>query len=239
MKEISKPLRLCLLGAALLLPLAAQTADSPATPQPDQASTQDHAFDPDIGSIVNYQPITGRERATWYLRSTTGSAVGGSVLSAAWGTAWGTPREYPATWEHFGKRWALSMSGVVTGNAMEAGFGAMWGEDPRYHRIGGPVKQNLRAKINHILLSTVTATNRDGDRMPAYARYIGQTSSNFMQMAWRPESQSSAGDALVRTLYGFLGRMGGNAFNEFMPNIKERFQRSKTDPADTKQLRSP
>lgn len=178
-------------------------------------------------SIRDYVPITGNERVQWYLRGTGSAAVTSSVFSAAWSTAWRSPHEYPETWGGFGKRYGLAISGVAIGNGIEVGLGEIWGEDPRYFRKGGPLRGNLKSRVGHVLLSSVTATNRQGERMPAYSRFIAIPSSNFMQNAWRVESQSSASDALLRTLYGFLGRMGGNAFNEFWPD----FRRKKDRPA--------
>lgn len=169
-----------------------------------------------------YTPITANERVQWYLRGTGMSAIGGSVFSAAWSTAWRSPREYPETWGGFGKRYALSISGIAISNGVEAGLGAAWGEDPTYYRKGGPLRGNLKARAGHVLLSTVTATDRHGHAMPAYSRFIAIPSSSFLQNAWRVESQSSANDALLRTLYGFLGRAAGNAFLEFLPDLRRK-----------------
>lgn len=171
-------------------------------------------------SIRDYTPITGKERVQWYLRGTGTAAVSSSVLSAAWSSAWRSPHEYPVTWGGFGKRYGLAISGVAISNGIEVGLGGVWGEDPRYFRQGGPLRGNVKSRVNHVLLSTFTATNRRGELMPAYSRFIAIPSSNFMQNAWRVESQSSASDALMRTLYGFLGRMAGNAINEFLPDLR-------------------
>lgn len=174
------------------------------------------------GSLSAYQPIRGVERAQWYLRNTGVAAIGGSVLSAGWATAWGTPREYPATWEGFGKRYALSISDVALANGAEASLGAPWGEDPRFVRKGGNLSDDFRSRLNHVLLSTVTATNRRGERMPAYARFLAIPGTSILQNHWCPESQSSGNEALLRTLYGFLGRMSANAIREFLPDLRSR-----------------
>ena len=179
-----------------------------------------------------YQPIGGSQRAHWYLRNTGGAAIGGSIISAGWATAWGTPREYPATWEGFGKRYALSISGVAIANGAEVGLGALWGEDPRFFRKGGNLSDDFGSRLNHVLLSTVTATNRRGERMPAYARFLAIPGSSVLQNQWRPESQSSGKEALLRTLYGFLGRMSANAIREFLPDLRRRRVASNApDPA--------
>ena len=171
-------------------------------------------------SVRDYVPATGKDRAQWYLRSTGTAAVSSSILSAAWSTAWRSPHEYPETWGGFGKRYGLALSGVAIGNGIEAGLGGIWGEDPRYFRKGGNLREDLKSRVGHVLLSSITATNAQGERMPAYSRFIAIPSSNFMQNAWRVGSQSSVDDALLRTLYGFLGRLGGNAISEFWPDFR-------------------
>lgn len=180
------------------------------------------AVAPASSAIRDYVPITGNERVQWYLRGTGTAAVGSSVFSAAWGTAWRLPQAYPSTWGGFGKRYGLAVSGVAMSNGLEAGLGGIWGEDPRYFRKGGGLRGNLKSRVGYVLLSSVTAANREGERMPAYSRFVAIPSSNFMQNAWRVESQSKARDALLRTLYGFLGRMGGNAFKEFWPDLRRK-----------------
>lgn len=199
---------------SLALAETAESGQHPGAPSQISAAPQT--------SIRDYSPLTGNQRVQWYLRSTGRAAVSSSILSAAWSTAWRSPHEYPETWGGFGKRYGLAISGVAISNGIEVGLGQAWGEDPRYFRRGGPLRGNLKSRVNHVLLSTVTATNREGERMPAYSRFIAIPSSNFMQNAWRVESHSDAGDALMRTLYGFLGRMAGNAISEFWPDIRGR-----------------
>ncbi|MDZ7640169.1 MAG: hypothetical protein U5J83_18275 [Bryobacterales bacterium] len=211
-----------------LLPLFCLLAAAPAGAQPDsRAGSGGSAPPPNAATapatpIQGFVPMSGKERTQWYLRSTAGAAVGGSVLAAGWSTAWRTPQEYPTTWGGFGKRYALSISGVAISNGAEAGLGALWGEDPRYFRKGAGPGTGFGARMNHVLLSAVTATNRDGNRMPAYARYIAIPGSSFLQNDWRPESQSSTNEALLRTLYGFLGRMSANAIREFLPDLRRK-----------------
>lgn len=217
-------LRNRVLGLVLscLLAIAPQfaAAETPATGQEANADAAAPAVIPLPTSVRDYVPATGKDRLQWYLRGTGTAAVSSSVFSAAWSTAWRSPREYPETWGGFGKRYGLAISGLAISNGMEAGLGGIWGEDPRYYRKGGTLRGDLKGRIGHVLLSSVTATNVRGERMPAYSRFIAIPSSNFMQNAWRVGSQSSAGDALLRVLYGFLGRMGGNAVNEFLPDLR-------------------
>ena len=167
-----------------------------------------------------YVPLTGQQRLVWFTSATVGpmSLFVAGPWSAGWGTlVSGNPEEYPRNMKGFAQRYGMRLTGVSTGNAMEAGFGAMWGEDPRYFRKGGT---EYGSRIKYTVLSTFTARNREGKTMPAYARMIAVPGNNFMSNMWRVESESNVSSALTRTALGFLGRMGANAFAEFWPDIK-------------------
>lgn len=168
----------------------------------------------------SYRPITGGERIKWFVNSTIGPqtlAVG--TLSAAFGTARNVPREYGGSWDGFGKRYGMRLTGVSTGNAMEAGLGAIWGEDPRYFRTS---HRAFGGRIQNVVAMTFLAHGRDGRRMPAFARYIATPGNNFLSNTWRADSEATTQAALVRTIWGFAGVMGKNAFNEFWPDVQRR-----------------
>ena len=172
-----------------------------------------------IGQVGSYHPITGRQRLNWFVKSTVGPvSLTAGVFSAAISTATNNPREYGPHWEGFGKRYGMRLTGISTGNAMEAGLGSLWGEDPRYFRAAG---EPLKERVKSIIVMTFAARRADGNLAPAYARYLGTAGNNFLSNTWRPDSQSSVSDACVRTLLGFAGRMGGNAFAEFWPDARK------------------
>ena len=167
------------------------------------------------------QPITGKQRADWFAVSTLGpESIAGGVISAGWGTLLNRPREYDTHWQGFGQRYGMRLTGVAVSNAMEASVGALWGEDPRYPRSQS---ESLGGRIGHVVKMTFLAENRRGQLMPAYARYVAISGSNFISNAWRPDSQATVGDATVRVTLGSLGRMSSNAFQEFWPDVRERF----------------
>jgi hypothetical protein len=165
-----------------------------------------------------YKPITPGERFRWFATSTVGpTSLAAGLFSAGFGTARDTPKEYGPHWEGYGKRYAMRFTGIATGNAMEASLGAAWGEDPRYFRDpGDPIKM----RIGHAIKATFTAHDREGRVMPAYARYIAIPGNNFLSNTWRAESEANSRSAAIRSLYGVIGRMGGNAFAEFWPDLK-------------------
>jgi hypothetical protein len=169
----------------------------------------------------SYQPITAKQRTEWFALSTIGpESMAGGVISAGWGTLFNKPREYGPHWEGFGKRYGMRLTGVSVSNAMEAGLGAMWGEDPRYVRSQS---ESFGGRVGHVVKMTLVARNRQGQLRPAYARYIAIPGNNFISNAWRADSEATVGNASLRTVLGFLGRMSGNAFQEFWPDVRRRF----------------
>lgn len=208
------------LAAALVLAsLAAsgQTAEHaqtrPAQPGSDQAVNSP------------YQPITGRERWKWFLQSTIGpQGLAAGVFSAGFGTASNSPKEYGGTWEGFGSRYGMRLTGVSTGNAMEAGIGALWGEDPRYFRAPG---RSFGRRVQNIVKMTFAARRQNGNFASAYARYVATAGNNVLSNTWRVDSEADAQHAAVRTLLGFVGRMGSNAFQEFWPDVRRRILKKK------------
>ena len=86
-------------------------------------------------SAVAYSPITGSERVEWIVEGTVGPrSLGVGVLASAWQTAWNTPDEWGQSWSGAGRRYAAREADVAISSTMEAGLGAIWGEEPRYIR---------------------------------------------------------------------------------------------------------
>lgn len=205
---------LALLMAILLSPVAATGQAIPAF----SLSTT-----PPTG--VSYEPITGRQRAQWFVRSTVGpESLAGGLFSAGFGTARNRPVEYGPHWDGFGKRYAMRFTGVSTGHAIEAALGSLWGEDPRYFRAAG---QPFKGRMKNVVVMTFAARQSSGVLAPAYARYLGNAGNNFLSNTWRADSASSGGDACVRILLGVAGKMSSNAFAEFWPDARKYMFRRK------------
>ena len=194
----------------------------PAVPLPDNALVP--GIDPP------HRPILLTERATWFVKSTVGlQSLAGGIISAGWGTAFNKPAEYRSTWAGFGKRYGMRLTGVATSNAVEATLGALWDEDPRYVRAP---TDRVAVRIKRPIKMAFVAHSSQGTLRPAYARYAGITTSSFASNAWRAESDRSGKDALVRVALGFVGRMAGNAFVEFWPDVRQRLiRRSPQNPS--------
>ena len=207
------PLRSALLVMAFCLHSVAGAAA--ANDEPAKPARQDP---PPVASPA--QPISSGERTAWFVGSTVGPrslAVG--LFSAGWGTAFDKPEEYGRDAAGFGKRYAMRLSGVAIGNGIEAGLGAVWGEDPRYERS---TAASPGPRVRHAFLMTLMAKRGDGRALPAYARYTAIVGNNFVTNAWRAESERSVPDALARSALGLSGRLVSNLFEEFWPDIRRR-----------------
>jgi hypothetical protein len=171
-----------------------------------------------VDQVAPYEPMTGRERLVWIVENTLGPEhLAGGLITSAVGTGLNRPHEYGPHWEGFGKRFGIRLTGVSTSNVMEAGIGALWGEDPRYFPVP---EYSFRARVKNVIVMTFLARHPDGDFRPAYARYIAFSGNNFLANAWRPDSEANVHSAVLRTLEGFAGRMAANAWDEFWPQAK-------------------
>jgi len=171
-----------------------------------------------IAAQAPYEPISGKQRIQWTAEQTFGlESLLVGTQTAGIGTARDKPEEYGPHWDGFAKRYGMRFTGIAASNTIEAGLGALWGEDPRYVR-----NQNLplKKRIGNVFLLSFTARNRQGKLMPAYARYIAIPGNNFLSNTWRVSSESTTNSALARTGYGFLSEIAGNAWSEFWPDVK-------------------
>jgi hypothetical protein len=165
-----------------------------------------------------YVPITTGERVHWIVDGTIGpqSLFIVGPLSAAWQTAWNTPEEWGRSWSGVGKRYAQREADVAISNTIEAGLGALWGEDPRYIPSA---RKGIWPRARYALKTSVLAQGRDGRLRPAWGRYAGNTLNNIIENAWLPPSQTTAAQTAFRSGMGIVTRMGGNLWDEFWPDV--------------------
>ena len=171
-------------------------------------------------AVPEYKPVTAKQRFHWFAVSSVGptSILLPGPISAAWGTAFNKPPEYGPHWEGFADRYGMRLSGVSTGNAIEASLGAVLGEDPRYFRSPDHA---FGSRVKYVVRTTFTAPGLDGRWRPAYARYAGNLGNNFLSNRWRVHSENGVNDAARRCIWGITGKMAANAFSEFWPDVKK------------------
>jgi hypothetical protein len=206
--------------SVLFLNAAAGLAQQTAKPEAPVAKPQGPA-EPRLRAIAAqapYEPISGKQRIQWAALQTFGpESLSVGTLSAGIGTARNNPYEYGPHWEGFAKRYGMRITGIAASNTIEAGLGAIWGEDPRYIR-----NQTLpfKKRIGNVFLLSFAARNREGKLTPAYARYIAIPGNNFLSNTWRVSSEATTNAALARTGYGLLAEIASNAWSEFWPDVR-------------------
>jgi hypothetical protein len=135
--------------------------------------------------------MSAQDRFRWVTLTTLGPKnLGAGVFIAGIQTWRDKPETYGTHWDGFVKRYGARLAAGGTSNALEAGFGSLWGEDPRYYRAAG---QSLKARIGHVVKMAFVTHNRMGDRQLAYARYIAVPGGILLSNTWRPDLPSTVG----------------------------------------------
>lgn len=171
-----------------------------------------------------YVPITAAQRVDWVVDGTVGRrslfAVG--PLATVWQTGFNTPEEWGRGVSGIAKRYAQREADVAISNTLEAGLGALWGEDPRYIPSG---RKGIWPRARYAMKTVVLAQRRDGSLKPAWGRYAGNVVNNLIENAWLPPSMTTGRQTAWRSGLGLLGRLGGNAWEEFWPDVVRHFRK--------------
>ena len=170
-------------------------------------------------TAMSYEPVTTRERIEWIVVGTIGlqslALVG--PLSAGFQTALNVPEEWGRGWDGFGKRYLAREADVAISNTLEAGVGAFWGEDPRYIPSG---RKGIWPRARYAMKVVFLTQRSDGRLAPAWGRYVGNTLNNIIENSYLPPSVTTPGQTVLRSANGFLGRLGGNLWDEFWPDAR-------------------
>ena len=208
-RQIALAVTLCAMpGAALCQPAAEVDVAEQAAPATVTADA--------------YVPITTAQRIDWIVDGTIGRrslAIVGP-LATVWLTAFNTPEEWGRGVSGMARRYAQREADVAISNTIEAGLGALWGEDPRYIPSG---RKGVWPRARYALKTSVLAQGRDGRLRPAWGRYAGNTLNNLIENGWLPPSQTTGTQTAVRSGMGIVTRMGGNLWEEFWPDVARRF----------------
>lgn len=173
---------------------------------------------PAAGVETAPEAVTGAERINWIVEgilSPRGLAVG--AIASTWQTSWRIPDEWSRSAFGFRERFLEREADVAISNTIEAGLGALWGEDPRYIRAP---RGSARSRAAYALKTVVLAPRADGQLKPAWGRFAGNVFNNVIENAWLPPSMTTPGQTALRSANGLLGRLVGNMWDEFWPDIK-------------------
>ena len=114
--------------------------------------------------VVSLSCFTASDRFRWVVLTTIGpkNLAAGVVVSGI--NTWrDQPEDYSTHWDGFAHRYVNRLAAGGTSHVFEAGFGSLWGEDPRYFRAAG---QPLRTRFGHVVKSAFVTHNRNGDPQP-------------------------------------------------------------------------
>jgi hypothetical protein len=174
-------------------------------------------------SANTYVPIAAVGRTGWIVGGTVGpQSLGVGVLASTWLTAVNSPREWERTSSGFGKRYAEREADVAISNTIEAGLGAIWGEDPRYIPSG---RKGVWPRARWAIKTVLLAPRKDGRLAPAWGRYAGNVVNNVIENRWLPPSVTTWQQTTARSAAGLVGRLGGNLWEEFWPDARRLLRR--------------
>lgn len=113
-----------------------------------------------------YVPVDGAQRVEWIVDGTVGrrSLFVVGPLGTIWLTGFNTPSEWGQGASGAAKRYAHREADVAISNTIEAGLGALWGEDPRYIRSG---RRGIWPRARYAIKTVLLAQRRDGSLRPA------------------------------------------------------------------------
>ena len=110
---------------------------------------------------------------------------------------------------------------MAISNAIEAGVGALWGEEPRYVPSG---RKGIWPRARYAIKTSVLAQRPDGHLAPAWGRYAGNVFNNLIENTWLPPSATTPGQTALRAVLGLLSRLGGNAWEEYWPDVRRKLR---------------
>jgi hypothetical protein len=168
-------------------------------------------------------PITNSERTEWMIDGTIGSmSLGVGVIADAWETGFDRPREWGPGADGWTRRYMEREADVAISSSIEAGLGSIWGEDPRYL----PSKrEGFWPRVRYAMKTVVLAPRRDGRLAPAWGRFAGNVVNNVIENTWLPPSITTPAQTAVRSVDGLAGRLLGNLWDEFWPEVRQRLHK--------------
>ncbi len=183
---------------------------------------------PGTPQAASLAPLSPEQRGLWFANQSFGpESWAAGVFNAGIRTARNAPEEWEQGLDGFARRFGTRMASNAIGNMAEAAMGSIWGEDPRYPKIGvGP----FGVRFRHALKMTILAQNQDGNYMPAYARYASNIVAIQATNLWRAPSENTQTDAWRRFGNGIMFRFFTNMVDEFGGDMKSKLLRRKKRP---------
>jgi hypothetical protein len=209
----------------VLATLHAQSAPQAAPPKPGQLpprqSQQQNVPDAlKLPNTVSAPPFTIGDKFAYRIvqsfgfRGLVGAAVGASI-----GQASGRPSEWGGGVEGFAKRYGSGLAGNISRQSFAFVLESAFHEDPRYFPSEG---EPFKARFLNSLKQVVVCKTDAGHSSFAYGRVISSFAAAQLVNAWQPPSSDTAGDGLVRGIYGLGADFAYNLAQEFFPFTRPR-----------------
>lgn len=175
---------------------------------------------PTIPVAPVYAPPTTSERVTWVVRGTVSiPVIGVNAIDSVWSTRVNWPEEWGRGPKGFARRFADETAYGTISDAIEAGVGTLWGEDPRYRRAAAGTTWR---RVHHAMVSTVLAPRRDGHLAPAWGRFGAIAAATGIENTWLPPSARTPGSTVWRVADDLIWRAASNVWDEFWPDVRRR-----------------
>jgi hypothetical protein len=185
---------------------------------PAVAAAQDTV--PAIAAAPLYVPPTPADRVNWAVQGTLSlPVIGVTAVDSAWSTHVNWPEEWGRSAKGFGRRFADEAAYGAISNTIEAGAGALLGEDPRYRRVQ---ERTTWRRFHHAVMAAVLAPRRDGRLAPAWARFGAIGSAIEIENTWLPPSARTPSSTVWRVADDLIWRAVSNVWDEFWPDVRQR-----------------
>lgn len=133
-----------------------------------------------------YVRPTGKERFHRYLEEVIGpTAFIGPAFGASFNTATNSPEEWGKSMNGFGRRFASEVGKNAIKETVTYGLDEAFKLDSHYYRS---TKKGFIPRLNHALISSVTARNQNGKVVFGFPRIVGGYSSEIIAYeTWYPK----------------------------------------------------
>ncbi len=174
---------------------------------------------PLVPAAPHYVPPTFAQRVHWVIEGTASVPIlGVNAADSAWSTRVNWPAELGRTPKGFARRFGDETAYGTISDAIEAGVGTLWGEDPRYQRAS---PRSRWRRVHHALMATVLAPRRDGHLAPAWGRFGAIAGAIEIENTWLPPSARTPGSTAWRVADDLLWRAASNVWDEFWPDVRK------------------
>ncbi len=169
------------------------------------------------------KPLTGGEKATYYLRFTYGpQSVALSLAGAGINQARDNVPEWGQGIEGYGKRLSSSFGHKAVKCSIQLGIGAFLHEDPRYF---ASARSGIWQRTIYAVGQTFVSHKDFGGIRPGYSRLIGIVGGAYISRQWHPASDRTAGRYISASAISMGLDIAKSVFAEFWPDLKKLLHR--------------